>query len=84
MNIIRFIEEALEEDVKTGDHTSLACIAEGTQSKARLLVKEAGILAGVDLAHMVFEQVDPKADDGNIIAGWHSHKTRRCGFYRQR
>jgi nicotinate-nucleotide pyrophosphorylase (carboxylating) len=58
MNIIAFIEAALEEDVKTGDHTSLACIAEGTQSRAHLLVKEPGTLAGVDLARMVFEKVD--------------------------
>lgn len=58
MNIIKFIEDALEEDVKTGDVTSLACIPAGTQSRARLLVKDTGILAGEDLARMVFEKVD--------------------------
>ena len=42
----QFIEEALKEDVGNGDHTSLACIDPNSVSKARLLVKDVGVIAG--------------------------------------
>lgn len=54
-----FIERALAEDVGDGDHTSLATIPQGTQGKARLLVKDTGILAGVELAVEIFHMVSP-------------------------
>jgi nicotinate-nucleotide pyrophosphorylase (carboxylating) len=54
-----FIERALNEDVGDGDHTSLATIPEGTQGKARLLVKDTGVLAGVELALEIFHIVNP-------------------------
>ncbi|MBV8389028.1 MAG: carboxylating nicotinate-nucleotide diphosphorylase [Mucilaginibacter sp.] len=54
-----FIANALAEDVGDGDHTSLATIPAGTQGKAKLLVKDSGILAGVELANEIFHQVDP-------------------------
>jgi len=53
-----FVKLALEEDVRDGDHTSLACIPADAQGSARLLVKEEGILAGLPVAIAVFEQVD--------------------------
>jgi len=53
-----FIVNALAEDVGDGDHTSLATIPAGTQGKAKLLVKDTGILAGVDLALEIFNEVD--------------------------
>lgn len=52
------ISNALAEDVGDGDHTSLATIPAGTQGKAKLLVKDNGILAGVELAAEIFRQVD--------------------------
>lgn len=55
----RFINNALKEDVGDGDHTSLATIPAGTISKAKLLVKDNGILAGVELAAEIFRIVDP-------------------------
>ncbi|WP_142604485.1 carboxylating nicotinate-nucleotide diphosphorylase [Solitalea koreensis] len=55
----RFITESLIEDVGDGDHTSLSCIPAGTTGAARLLIKEHGILAGVDVAIEIFKQVDP-------------------------
>ncbi|HEV7230109.1 MAG TPA: carboxylating nicotinate-nucleotide diphosphorylase [Bacteroidia bacterium] len=58
-SIRHFIRMALQEDVGEGDHTSLACIKPGIAGKARLLVKEKGILAGQDLAGMIFQAVDP-------------------------
>jgi nicotinate-nucleotide pyrophosphorylase (carboxylating) len=54
-----FIANALAEDVGDGDHTSLATIPAGTRGKAKLLVKDNGILAGVELAVEIFNQVDP-------------------------
>jgi nicotinate-nucleotide pyrophosphorylase (carboxylating) len=57
--IIPFIINALNEDVGDGDHTSLATIAENAQGKAKLLVKDNGILAGIELAREIFQVVDP-------------------------
>ena len=42
------LDLALEEDIGDGDHTSLACIPESATGKAQLLVKEQGILAGIE------------------------------------
>ena len=55
----KFIKEALFEDVHQGDITSLACIAADSRSKARLLCKDTGILAGVKFAEQVFAYCDP-------------------------
>lgn len=52
------IANAIREDVGPGDYSSLACIPENAQGKAKLLVKEDGIIAGVALAKMIFEYVD--------------------------
>lgn len=57
--IDQFIKNAIAEDIGDGDHTSLATIPLGTQGKAKLIVKEDGILAGVELAIEIFKQVDP-------------------------
>ncbi|MBB5395566.1 carboxylating nicotinate-nucleotide diphosphorylase [Mucilaginibacter sp. AK015] len=57
--IHQFIVNALIEDVGDGDHTSLSTIEGGTQGKAKLLVKDTGILAGVELAREIFREVDP-------------------------
>ena len=54
-----FIKAALKEDVGDGDHSSLASIPADAQNQARLLVKGNGILAGVELAEMIFKEVDP-------------------------
>jgi nicotinate-nucleotide pyrophosphorylase (carboxylating) len=56
--IHHFIAGALAEDVGDGDHTSLATIPGNTTGKAKLLVKDTGILAGVELALEIFKQVD--------------------------
>ncbi|WP_456423625.1 carboxylating nicotinate-nucleotide diphosphorylase [Lutibacter sp.] len=56
LNII--ISNAIREDVGGGDYSSLACIPESAQGKAKLLVKEAGIIAGVEFAKKIFKYVD--------------------------
>ncbi len=55
-----FIENALKEDIGDGDHTSQACIPEDAVGMAQLLVKEEGILAGVEVAAGIFTRLDPK------------------------
>ena len=53
-----FIENALIEDVGEGDHSSLGSIKKNTNSQARLLIKDEGIIAGIDLAKMIFKKID--------------------------
>ncbi len=54
------IRNALAEDLGDGDHSALACIPEKVRSKAKLLVKESGIIAGLEVAKMVALEVDPE------------------------
>ncbi|MCB0649864.1 MAG: carboxylating nicotinate-nucleotide diphosphorylase [Saprospiraceae bacterium] len=56
-----FIDEALQEDIGNGDHTSLACIPKDKRDHARLLVKDSGVIAGVEVAKRIFEKVDPSS-----------------------
>jgi nicotinate-nucleotide pyrophosphorylase (carboxylating) len=59
MNYIdELIDIAIKEDIGDGDHTSLSCIPSSASGKAQLLVKEDGILAGVDLAKNIFSRFD--------------------------
>jgi len=64
---------ALAEDVRDGDHTSLATVPQGIRRRARLLCKEDGILCGVGFAEKVIKAVDPEItlekilDDGAMI-----------------
>ncbi|MFN8207626.1 MAG: carboxylating nicotinate-nucleotide diphosphorylase [Bacteroidales bacterium] len=69
----RFIRQAIEEDLGDGDHTSMACIPEDAMGRARLLVKQAGVLAGMKVAPVVFQLIDeeirflPLLKDGDRI-----------------
>jgi nicotinate-nucleotide pyrophosphorylase (carboxylating) len=53
------IDIAITEDLGDGDHTSLSCIPNDAKGQAKLLVKEKGILAGVEIAKLVFAKIDP-------------------------
>jgi nicotinate-nucleotide pyrophosphorylase (carboxylating) len=57
--VAQFIKNAIAEDVGDGDHTSLSTIPAGTNGKAKLIVKEEGVLAGVALAVEIFHEIDP-------------------------
>lgn len=57
--IYEIIDSAFQEDIGEGDHTSLATIPESAKGKAKLLVKDEGIIAGVELAEMIFNRLDP-------------------------
>ena len=52
-----FIRLGLAEDVGEGDHTSMACIRSTRVSKAKLLIKDDGIISGVDVAKKIFKEV---------------------------
>jgi len=54
-----FIRTALAEDVGEGDHSALAAIPADARNRAHLLVKDEGVLAGVRLAQLIFQEVDP-------------------------
>jgi nicotinate-nucleotide pyrophosphorylase (carboxylating) len=56
-----FIEAALKEDIGSGDHSTLACIGPEANGNAVLKVKEAGIIAGIDLAMDIFHFLEPDA-----------------------
>ncbi len=68
-----FIRKSLQEDIGDGDHSTLACIPADAQGKANLLVKEKGIIAGIEVAKRIYEIVDPALEvifyknDGDAI-----------------
>lgn len=74
MDINNLIEMAIAEDIGSGDHTSLSCIPADAVGKAQLLVKEKGVLAGMEVANMVFQRIDknlifnPILKDGDFIS----------------
>ena len=55
----RLIDLAFAEDIGDGDHTTLCCIPEDMMGQSKLLVKEEGIIAGVEVARKVFKRFDP-------------------------
>lgn len=67
------IANAIREDVGSGDHSSLACIPENAFGKAQLMVKDKGLLAGVEFARQVFKYIDPRLrmtiyiQDGSVV-----------------
>jgi nicotinate-nucleotide pyrophosphorylase (carboxylating) len=69
----RLIELAFAEDIGDGDHTTLCSIPDSAMGKARLLIKEEGVLAGVEVAETVFNKFDPQLHmdifirDGSVV-----------------
>jgi nicotinate-nucleotide pyrophosphorylase (carboxylating) len=56
--ICDLIDFALAEDIGDGDHSSMACIPGDAKGKARLIIKEAGVIAGIEVAEYVFNRID--------------------------
>ena len=77
----RIIENALREDIGDGDHSSLACIPETARGRAKLLVKDRGILAGVDFARQVFATVDPALEMEVLLDDGHPVRYGDIAFY---
>lgn len=57
--IEKLIDLAFAEDIGDGDHTTLSCIPADATGKSKLLIKEAGVLAGVEVARIIFHRFDP-------------------------
>ncbi|WP_457610710.1 carboxylating nicotinate-nucleotide diphosphorylase [Lutibacter sp.] len=79
LNII--ISNAIREDVGGGDYSSLACIPESARGKAKLLVKEAGIIAGVEFAKKIFKYVDINLEIETLINDGEEVKYGDVVFY---
>lgn len=75
------IENALREDVGEGDHSSLACIPLEARGRAKLLVKDNGIVAGVEFAKQVFKKVDPDMKVEVLVQDGSRIKPRDIIFY---
>ncbi len=68
LNILQpFIRQALAEDIGNGDHTSLSTIPAGTKGKARLLIKDHGVLAGMAVGLEIFRTVDSRLEIDVLI-----------------
>ena len=75
------IANAIREDVGDGDHSSLACIPVSAQGKAKLLVKDKGIIAGVEFAKQVFDYVDSNMKIETLIEDGSKVKHGDIVFY---
>lgn len=75
------IANAIREDVGDGDHSSLACIPASAEGKAKLLVKDEGIIAGIDFAKQVFAYVDDKMQIETLIKDGSEVKYGDIAFY---
>ncbi len=62
LTVDEFIDQALNEDIGDGDHTSLSTIPLDSVGKANVKVKEKGIIAGLEIAQLIFAKVDPKIE----------------------
>jgi nicotinate-nucleotide pyrophosphorylase (carboxylating) len=76
-----FIRRALAEDVGDGDHTTLSTIPASAIGKARLLVKQEGVLAGVEIARAVFAQVDSSLTFTKLLSDGAVIKPGDVAFY---
>lgn len=75
------ITNAIREDIGDGDHTSLSCIPNDAKGKAKLLVKDEGIIAGVEFAKQVFSYVDADLQVETLIEDGSSVKYGDIVFY---
>jgi nicotinate-nucleotide pyrophosphorylase (carboxylating) len=67
MTIKQFVQLAIEEDIKEGDHSALACIPKNATGEAKLLVKEDGIIAGIKIAIQIFKEFDTSFEIKTIL-----------------
>ena len=80
-SIQQFIRQAFNEDVGDGDHTSNACVPNSEIKRAKLLVKQDGILAGVELAKWLLEELAPEIKYEGILTDGDQIKYGDIAFY---
>jgi len=81
MDIKEFVRLAIEEDIQDGDHSALACIPDGANGKAKLLVKEGGIIAGIKIAKQIFKEFDSSIQFEQLIEDGSEVKYGDIAFY---
>ena len=75
------IELAIKEDIGDGDHTSICCIPAEQQGRMRLLCKQEGIIAGIEIARLVLERLDPTMCFEQLIEDGTRVKVGDVAFY---
>ncbi|MCP4883498.1 MAG: carboxylating nicotinate-nucleotide diphosphorylase [Flavobacteriales bacterium] len=75
------IKNGIREDIGEGDHSSLACIRKDAMGKAKLLVKEEGVIAGVEFAKMIFKEVDTELHVETLLTDGDAVKVGDVVFY---
>ncbi len=75
------IKNAIREDIGDGDHSSLACIPADAKGQAKLLVKEDGVIAGIEFAKMVFAEVDKDLKVETFLNDGDKVKTGDVAFF---
>lgn len=82
---IPFVEElielAIKEDIGDGDHTSLCCIPAEERGRMRLLCKQEGIIAGIEVAQMVLNRLDPEMEFDQLLEDGTRVKVGDVAFY---
>ncbi len=82
---IPFVEElielAIKEDIGDGDHTSLCCIPAEEQGKMRLLCKQEGIIAGIEIAELTLKRLDPEMKFEQVLQDGTLVKSGDVAFY---
>ena len=73
--IDKLIDLAFAEDIGDGDHTTLSCIPATAMGKSKLLIKEAGVLAGIEVAKEIFNRFDPDRKSTRLNSS-HASKSR--------
>ena len=56
------LDTAIEEDIRSGDRTTIACIPEGSTCSGKIILKQAGVIAGLPYFKRIFEKVDPRIE----------------------
>ena len=75
------IELCIKEDIGDGDHTSLSCIPADEHGRMRLLCKQEGIIAGIEIARLVLERLDPTVEFDQRIADGTRVRPGDVAFY---
>ena len=65
--VTTLIDNAIKEDIGDGDHSTLSCIPSGETGKAQLIVKDNGVIAGIDLAKFIFHKLDPSLNFNQLL-----------------
>lgn len=81
MKIKDFVALAIEEDIKDGDHSALACIPNDARGKVKLLVKEEGIIAGIEVAKEIFKTFDESVEFEQLLNDGDRVKYGDIAFY---